>query len=517
MQAVAVVWSGALVVALGTSLPAVAETRIDGSEIVPADAVPVRPDTDSGSLRRGDGAVIADQPAEATESPAAPAFSVAQMAQFQLPQQAGPNGAPPTPATPFLKYQYAIGSESDVTYRRDADLDRRLRDNSLILAPQINGYVLYRPTDRLEMLLEMLVEREIAAKEEKIVTLPNGETQVAPRRYTSLPVDQAWVTFKQLGPLDLTVGRRNFEDDRHWLYDTSLDTGLVKLKQGAFQAEASVSRKDRLDLDLLAPVQKTRIDNYMLYLDYRGIEDIRLAGYSIYREDQTGKEGKPLNMGLRAYGMPSDQFNFWTELGLLRGKDEFKQNLKAHAIDVGGTYRFTGLPLYPSVTLGYAYGSGDGNPNDSKNHEFRQTGLQSNEGKFGGVTKFKYYGEVLDPELSNLEILTAGLGFRPTPNVFVDLVYHKYRLKKIADEIRNGALTAQMNQDDTQLSKDVGEAFDIVLGFRHLFGVKRLGLDLRAGWFFPGKAFRIENTIDPDNPTFRGANKGISVLAKFWY
>lgn len=455
-----------------------------------------------------------------------------QLAQFQLPKapsgdqvSPGDPDAPRYPERPLisrLTYQFSYGSESDITYRRDADLDKRLRDNSLILSPQINGNVIYRPSDRVEMMLEMILQRDIAAKEQKVVTLPNGQTQVAPRRYTSLPIDQAWVTFKQLGSIDLTLGRRNFEDDRHWLYDTSLDGALVKLKQGAFQAEFSASRKDRLDLDLLAPVQKTRTDNYMFYLGYRGIEDIKLAGYTILRKDQTGREGDPVHMGLRAYGMPSDRLNFWTELGLLRGKDEVKKNFKGHAIDVGGTYRFPDLPYAPNVTLGYAYATGDDNPNDNTNHQFRQTGLQSNEGRLGGVPRLKYYGEALDPELSNLQILTAGLGFRPAPNVSVDLVYHHYRLNKIADEIRNSALTALMNQDDTRLSKDAGRGLDIVLGFRNLFGVRRLGLDLRAGWFFPGKAFRNEDkVIDPvtneEKSVFRKANKSISVIAKFWF
>jgi alginate production protein len=89
-------------------------------------------------------------------------------------------------------------------------------------------------------------------------------------------------------------------------------------------------------------------------------------------------------------------------------------------------------------------------------------------------------------------------------------------LDGIADSIRNSELTALMNQDDTQLSKDMGSAFDVVIGFRNLFGVRRLGLDLRYGWFFPGKAFRIEEG-DPADPVFRGADKGNSVVAKFWY
>ena len=389
-----------------------------------------------------------------------------QVAQFQLPP---PQALPADQSSPWadqlaryperplisrLTYQFSYGSESDIVYRRNRDLDRRLKDTTLILSPAINGAIVYRPTDRVEMMLEAILQRDIAVKEQDIVTLPNGQTQLAPRHYNSLPIDQAWVTFKQLGPIDLTLGRRNFEDDRHWLYDTSLDTALARFKEGTFQAELSYSRQDRLDLDLLAPVLKTRNDTYIAYLSYRGIEDIRLAGYTIYREDQAGVEGQPLFLGLRASGMPTDQFNFWTELALLRGKDVTKKNFKGYAIDIGGTYRFPDLPYAPYVTLGYAYGSGDGNPNDNRNHEFRQTGLQSNEARLGGIPKLKYYGEALDPELSNLQILTAAVGFRPAPNISVDLVYHRYKTNKLASDLRNAALTAEMNQDSSRPSKD---------------------------------------------------------------
>src|SRR6058998_1637039 len=64
--------------------------------------------------------------------------------------------------------------------------------------------------------------------------------------------------------------------------------------------------------------------------------------------------------------------------------------------------------------------SGDESPNDRHNNQFRQSGLHTNETRFGGLSKFKIYGEALDPELSNIEIFTAGVGFRPFSNVFVD-------------------------------------------------------------------------------------------------
>ena len=189
--------------------------------------------------------------------------------------------------------------------------------------------------------------------------------------------------------------------------------------------------------------------------------------------------------------------------------------MQGYGFDVRGTYRFPDLPLQPSITLGYAFGSGDDNPNDDTNHEFWQTGLQSNEGRFGGVTQFMYYGETLDPELTNLKIFTAGFSFRPAGNAFIDLVYHRYGLDKmVRGELRSSALTALMNQDDTHLSKDVGSEIDIILGFRNLFGLRRFGFEMRAGWFRPGKAYRIP-VGDPDDPTYRKADDAFSVLAVF--
>lgn len=494
----------ALALVLGLGLPVAAgEVASGGEEGVSADPPLLRSGLDEERPRHG----------EYSKKRAADAAAPVQLTQFQLPQPGLGQEARPLPQN--LRYQYAIGTESDVTYRRDRDLNKRVRDNSLVLAPQLSGYLTYRPNNWLEATLEMVLERPIAAHEEKRIILPSGETQFAEKRRFSLVAEQAFLRFKNLaGPFEFLIGRRNFEDDRRWLYDTALDGVIVRLRQGSFQAEASASREDLVDLDLLKRVKPGRIDNYMLYMDYRGIEDHKLAAYAILRHDSSGHEGSPLLLGVRAYGRPSDRFNYWTELPFLRGRDQLNRKFSARAFDVGGTYRFIDLPLQPNVTLAYAFGTGDGNPNDNKDTEFRQTGLQSNEQRFGGITQFKRYGEALDPELSNVKIFSVGFGFRPASSVFVDLVYHRYRLHKIADEIRNSAVTAQMAQVDTHLSRDVGRAFDVVLGFRNIFGLRRLGLDLRAGWFFPGNAF-LRNDGDEENPNIRRADKGVSILAKF--
>ena len=56
------------------------------------------------------------------------------------------------------------------------------------------------------------------------------------------------------------------------------------------------------------------------------------------------------------------------------------------------------------------------------------------------MTDFKYYGHALNPELSNLLIVTVGLGVRPTARSSFEVVYHYYRQDEALAELRNSNL-----------------------------------------------------------------------------
>src|SRR5207247_6410372 len=161
-------------------------------------------------------------------------------------------------------------------------------------------------------------------------------------------VDQGFVTFSRPGqPCSLSVGRRNFEDDRHWLYATAMDMVSAGYREGRFRAEVSFGREIWTDLDLAPHVQqvKDRIDTYMLYADYRGIENHRLGVYGIARDDRAKLEGRPVLAGVRLQGTPSESLSYWGEIAAVRGKDEDSHRLKGQAFDVGGTYRLNSLPF----------------------------------------------------------------------------------------------------------------------------------------------------------------------------
>jgi alginate production protein len=144
------------------------------------------------------------------------------------------------------------------------------------------------------------------------------------------------------------------------------------------------------------------------------------------------------------------------------------------------TYRFSALPWRPSLTGAFAFASGDDGL--GRDGRFRQTGLQKNIGTFDGIAEFPYYGAALDPELSNLAVLTLGAGVRPWPSASVDLVYHYYRQHTASSDWPETALDAEPDGR----ARELGHGIDLVLGWEPSEG---LLFELVSGVFLPGTAY----------------------------
>ena len=111
---------------------------------------------------------------------------------------------------------------------------------------------------------------------------------------------------------------------------------------------------------------------------------------------------------------------------------------------------------------------------------------KENLGKWNGVTNFRYYGELMRPELSNLHVRTLGFGVKPSPESSIDLAWHDYRL----DETAAGLITGKIG-DGRSLDlgiADIGEEWDLVYGFEEL---ENWEFELGLSTFKPGSAFPI--------------------------
>ena len=89
---------------------------------------------------------------------------------------------------------------------------------------------------------------------------------------------------------------------------------------------------------------------------------------------------------------------------------------------------------------------------------------------------------MLRPELSNLHILTASVGFPIWKNSSIEIVYHRYRQDEPATFLRD----VRIDADPLGIRKDIGEELDIVIGLEKW---KHLELEFVAARFRAGGAF----------------------------
>jgi alginate production protein len=370
---------------------------------------------------------------------------------------------------PFLTFGAEV--ELEFEFEKNFDLDDAEDDDLAILTPELSLAFSFDPSKYFRAFVNFELLKDLA--------LVEPETE---ERRVILRLTQAYLSFKELadGRLSLQLGRQRFDDEREWLYDDELDAVRVFYRWSRLELEASVSRRDLMKRDLFNAENRERINNYILYGKYDLTKDIMLAAYSLLRDDRSPDRERPIFFGLHSSGEIVDDLDYWLELAHVRGRDGSRK-IRGIGFDLGAAYEFD-LPWKPSVAIGYAFGSGDANPDDRVDRSFRQTGLQDNEDRFHGVTSFKYYGELFDPELSNLQIFTAGIGIQPTRKSSIDLVYHYYLQHKASDEIRDTSIDA----DPTGRSKKLGSEIDLIIGYEE---IRQLEMKLALGYFIPGKAF----------------------------
>ena len=278
---------------------------------------------------------------------------------------------------------------------------------------------------------------------------------------------------------DIQAGRMDFDDRREWIYDQNLDGLRVYWKVAGWLAElsATTTLSD-------GKLRDESTNNFVAYVSDTGR---RLAAYVIYRDtDFRGQREKITHMGLRAFGKWPPRHKSWLEVARISGSMDGirgSADLRGWGLDVGTT-RAIAERWY--ITAGWAFGQGDDNTRNGTDGNFRQTRLQDNNGKFGGVTSFRYYGELIDPELANMHIGTLGLGYRFTARGSIDLVGHYYRQDKTVGKI----IDSDIEQRPDGINRELGWEVDVIVGWRP---VRSWDFEFVLGWFKPGAAFRVRD------------------------
>jgi alginate production protein len=382
--------------------------------------------------------------------------------------------APPRATIPigpnlFVGGYVSLEGETNRNYK----LSSTLGEADTILTPILAPAFSYEPNQYLQLYVNPVLEMPVAAEE--IEDRPQT---------TELNMNLAYLTVKNVVPgARMQVGRQRFIDSRRWLFNENMDAIRLGYQYEQFSLELSVSQLNLVQRNLLrreAEEDEEGFVNYYAYADYKFGKKNHIGFFALYQDQQRLGTAQPITVGLQSSGRLFNNLKYWLQTAAVRGSDG-GQRIRGEAIDVGLTQVFD-RAWEPSITIGYAYGTGDSNPNDNVDARFRQSGFQGNSDKLNGVARFKYYGEVLDPRLTNLMVFTGGVGIKPFSKTSFDLVYHYYLQDHASTSIRG----SDLDTDPTGLSKHVGSEADLVVGYQ---GIPHLQTKFVLGYFFPGKAF----------------------------
>lgn len=386
-----------------------------------------------------------------------------------------PEASPPLRHEETLKFSWGAKLNANVRLRDNRDLrdDNDDRDIRTVGSLTLSGLYLSEARvlqPRFEFFGELQLVREVRHREGR------GKTEDE----IELKIRQGHLIWRNFihPTLRLQIGRQRFKDKREWIYDEKLDAVRLFYEKDRLELQFSYSS------NILDPEDsEDKVKNLIFYGIYPIWKKDMLAAYIV---DRRGDDPyfHLTSMGVSLNGKSLKNQRYWLEAASVFGSEKAK-TVRGYGFDLGWITRFK-TPFRPAVTVGYAFGSGDSNPDDQKDKNFRQTGLQDNQSKLRGVAKVKQYGELFEPELSNLMVGTLGFGFRPVKKSSIDIVYHHYQQIWIYEEGNNDLRDVGIKEDPNGKSRHLGDEIDLIAGWK---ATRNLKLELIAAFFIPGPAF----------------------------
>ncbi len=407
----------------------------------------------------------------------------------------------------------SIGGDFDTAgrYRGNFDLQNRTEDTTVLLDQQLKPTLFYRVTPSIVLSLEGRLRYRYELYDEA------GDRDLR----WEVERGRMWLHLGPLAkkPLALRIGRQRIKDERQWWWRTDIDAIRLFVASSRVRAEMALAREmARVSIhdDDIDP----RADSVLRLLGsvtWHWRPQHQLSAFFLAQHDGSSKpsEGQmvpraridPSDANLAWFGLrllgktPPGRFGvlkYWGDSAVVAGEETWlrfgpndngrhpittrrQQKVLGWAVDVGISWQ---LPLrwQPMFTVGYAVGSGEKEPQSGTNRTFRQTGLQTNKARFSGDKRFRYYGELLRPELANLHIWTAALGLRLWKAGGVDIAYHLYRQVEPLPFLSRARLRLLPQGQ----SRAIGQEWDVV--FSYSIG-KTLRMALTGAVFRAGAAY----------------------------
>ena len=304
---------------------------------------------------------------------------------------------------------------------------------------------------------------------------------------TSLKLDvkELYVKSKNLfnNNANILIGRKYLKDERGWYYKTSLDTIGISNKNDLLLYELYLGKrltKNNSSYDPNEVATNLKDAKFLFaHLSYEYFKDNTIEGFFIHEDNKNA--AKKLNWtGLRAQGkIPQQNFNmlsYWGDVATMQG-DLNQSSTTGLGFDIGAKYYFTNY--FAAVAGSLAYGSGGGNL-------FVQPSFTNNRSNYlSKDLSFRYYGEFLQPELSNMTI--GSLYFLRYLNTLKDktviLAIHNYTQNKHSTT-QYSATNKTVNPGGKK--RNIGNEIDLILHYDLIPGTY---WRYSVGYFMGGDAY----------------------------
>ena len=294
-------------------------------------------------------------------------------------------------------------------------------------------------------------------------------------------VERLFFQFDAESKLRLRVGRQRISDLMETIVDENLDGVSMNAEFDRTEFELSYTKEDWIDTS--NSDRQDNITNVMASLTYSPARNVDWTSYLLQRSAKSFNGSNPTNaiwFGLQGIAEPrGTNFRYWFHAMARDGEIDFDtetDSLQGFALDLGVNYSI-GDRFDSVITLAAAHASGG-----SRSERFRQSGLHSNDFALNDKNSFRYLGEVLDPELTNIQILTLGWGAEPAKNWRTDVAFHTYQQVETEDQLRG----ADIEYEPLGFDNSLGSAVDLIIAYEP---DNHWEIQGTAGRFMPGDAF----------------------------
>lgn len=427
--------------------------------------------------------------------------------------------------TTLLGKRLILGGKLSIEERGRSgyDLAKGASEDDVTLAPEATLEAIWLPSS------SDVVFAAVKAADETEIYQAGGSA----RSKAAVELDSLWYLKTRIAgtPLAAQIGRQKMQDRRNWWWNENIDAARLHYFGPKVTGFAGVGTMDSFQLstrERLDPKERHLLRTFGT-VEWEWTDRNTLSAFALHQNDrssryapgeviersQTDKEDASLTwIGARARGCIKPKITrricYWGDIAQVRGTEltytfqragvgsesvtrVVSRSVAGRGYD-GGVSIELPIAIRPYLTLGYAWGSGDPAGTPGRDGAFRQTGLHNNDGKFRGLTRFRYYGEVLRPDLSNIAIGTVALGVPVGEHSWIETIWHRYR-QPIADNRVSGS---RLNRNPDGTDPRLGDELDVVISHRP-----------PSGWVFEltGGVFRA-------GPAFGSQEDGVAGLAE---